>query len=145
MTKFLFLSIKPKYVEKIFNGEKTIELRKCKPNVKEGDFIIIYSTTPEKSVVGFGKIKNVIDIAPSSLWEKHSHVLGINKDDYDRYFRNCNRSIGIEIMSLCKFDLALSLVKIKAKYPGFTPPQTFKYLSKFQAFRIYLSASHKFS
>jgi len=38
----LFLSIKPKYVAKILNGEKTVELRKSLPNkVKKGNLIFI--------------------------------------------------------------------------------------------------------
>ena len=42
--KYLFLAIKPEFANKILAKEKTIELRKVRPNIKEGDYIIIYYT-----------------------------------------------------------------------------------------------------
>ena len=41
----LFISIKPEFVEKIFNGTKTIELRKSVPRVKKNDLIKLESIT----------------------------------------------------------------------------------------------------
>lgn len=32
--KSILISIQPQWVEKILNGEKTIEIRKTKPNIK---------------------------------------------------------------------------------------------------------------
>lgn len=40
----ILISIKPKYVEKILNGEKTIEIRKNKPNIELPCKVYIYCT-----------------------------------------------------------------------------------------------------
>ena len=46
MSKAVMLSIRPKWVEKIANGKKTIEVRKTKPKL-ETPFAICASAFPE--------------------------------------------------------------------------------------------------
>lgn len=46
--KSIMLSIKPQWVEKIINKEKTIEIRKTKPNCELPCKVYIYCTMPEK-------------------------------------------------------------------------------------------------
>lgn len=141
MSKFLFISVKPDYAFKIINGQKSIELRKSRPNVKKGDYVIIYATVPIKTVIGFGKIENIIETSPSKMWEDNSTKLGIDKVSFDRYYADFNKSIGIEISSICKFEIGFSLDMIKKTNPSFSPPQTYKYISHLQALRTFKSLS----
>lgn len=137
MSKFLFISIKPEYANKIINKQKTIELRKNRPNVQSGDYVLIYATVPIKAVIGFGKIKNIIDTSPEIMWNENAGKLGINKEAYDKYYTHSNRAIGIEISSICKFKFGFLLSDIKEMYPKFSPPQTYRYISNIQALRTY--------
>ena len=141
MSNFLFVSIKPEYAKKIINGEKTIELRKSRPSVKAGDYILIYATLPIKALMGFGKITRVIECSPEDMWINYSGALGIDKTSFDLYYANSLRAIGIEISSICKFNINISLSSIRSLYPNFSPPQTFRYLSKYKALKIYKSIS----
>ena len=141
MSKFLFISVKPDYAYKIITGQKTIELRKNRPNVKNGDYVIIYATVPIKTVIGFGKIEKIIETTPSKMWEENSSKLGIDKVYFDKYYAGSNRSIGIEISSICKFKIGFSLEMIKKTNPSFSPPQTYKYISNMQALRTFKSIS----
>lgn len=47
MSKAVMLSIRPKWVEKIANGEKTIEVRKTRPNIATPFKCYIYCTLPK--------------------------------------------------------------------------------------------------
>lgn len=47
MSKAVMLSIRPKWVEKISNGEKTIEVRKTKPKLETPFKCYIYCTLPK--------------------------------------------------------------------------------------------------
>ena len=47
MSKSVMLSIRPKWCEKIANGEKTIEVRKTKPNLETPFKCYIYCTLPK--------------------------------------------------------------------------------------------------
>lgn len=137
MSNFLFVSIKPKYAKKIIDGEKTIELRKSRPSSKAGDYILIYATLPIKALMGFGTITRVIECSPEEMWVNYSENLGIDKISYDLYYRNSVKAIGIEISSICKFNIDIPLSKIRILFPNFSPPQTFRYLSKYRALKIF--------
>lgn len=47
MSKAVLISIRPKWVEKIANGEKTIEVRKTRPKLKTPFKAYIYCTQPK--------------------------------------------------------------------------------------------------
>lgn len=139
MSQFLFVSIKPEYAFKIISKQKTIELRKNRPKVKNGDYVLIYATVPIKAIIGFGKIKNILEYTPERMWEENSSKLGIDKVAYDKYYFGANKAIGIEISSVCKFKVGFLLKDIKKLYPTFSPPQTYRYISNILALRTYLT------
>ena len=60
--KYLFVSIKPEFTEKILSKEKSIELRKVRPHVVSGDYVIIYASAPVMGVVGIARVKHIIEI-----------------------------------------------------------------------------------
>ena len=137
MTKFLFISVKPEFANKLISKTKTIELRKNRPNVNIGDFIIIYATVPIKSVIGFGKIKRIIDDTPQNIWLNYSNQLGIDNSRYFEYYKDTNRAIGIEIHSICKLPFTINLADIRTFIPKFSPPQSYKYITNFKALKTY--------
>ena len=132
--KYLFISIKPEFANKIISKEKCIELRKLKPHVKSGDYVIIYASSPVKSVIGFGKIKQIIETSPQEMWEKHSTNLGIDKVRFDNYYENKIKAIGIEIETM-KSISPISLSRLRLIDPNFHPPQVYRYVSNEQICR----------
>jgi predicted transcriptional regulator len=130
MSKVILISIKPEFVEKIFNGEKTIELRKCKPSAKMDDLVIIYCTQPIKAIVGVCKIENILELSPEYLWNKYSKNLGVTEKQYWDYYENNQKAIGIFLKEVSQLVDNVPLKNIKSIYPTFSPPQTFKYFSK---------------
>jgi predicted transcriptional regulator len=130
MSKVLLISVKPEFAEKIFDGSKQIELRKCAPNISTGDMVIVYSTVPEKAVVGTCVVKAVITKSPAELWRKHSTKLGIDRKRYLEYFKDREKAIGIVLSSTQRLKSKIKLAEIKRSFPNFSPPQTFKYFSR---------------
>jgi predicted transcriptional regulator len=126
--KYLFISVKPEFAEKIVNHEKTIELRTLKPNVTIGDYIIIYASSPQKSVVAFSIIKNIIETTPKRMWDKFSKNLGIDKQRFDNYFEGKLNAIGIEFGKINKIN-PIHLNDLRNIDPQFHPPQIYKYIS----------------
>lgn len=137
MRKFLLISVKPEFANKIISKHKLIELRKNKPCAQVGDYVIIYSTIPVKAIVGFAKIENIIESSPEEMWDKHSKKLGIDKLRFDEYYAKSVRSIGLELSCVCKIRNNIPLESIRSIYPKFTPPQSYKYVSLFSAYRVY--------
>lgn len=129
--KYLFISIKEQYVNQILEGTKRIELRKCRPNVNAGDEIIIYCTSPVKAIVGTAQVQDVITHTPDQMWRLHSKALGIARKDYFEYYNSSEKAIGIVLSDVNRLYNNIGLSRIKKQLPCFTPPQTYKYFSKF--------------
>lgn len=138
MRKVLVVSIKPEFAEKIFNGQKSIELRKSAPNVSPGDIVVIYSTHPVKAVIGICQVKEIIKMQPSLMWSKHNDKLGIDKKRFQEYFFNTSQAVGIVLTAIYRLQESVSLVAIRKMIPMFQPPQTFRYYNKSKVFKSYI-------
>lgn len=128
MERSLFISVKPEFVEKIFNGSKTIELRKSAPNVKKDDVIIIYSTSPIMAVIGTCKVKDILILKPAKLWNEHSSRFGIDRKRYFDYYDGKDIAVGIVLKEVKKFNKQIPLSKLRSKFANFHPPQTYRYI-----------------
>lgn len=126
--KYLFIAVKPKYANKLISGQKDIELRKMKPHVQHGDYVIIYASAPVKAVIGFGKVKNIIVCSPNEMWAKHSIRLGIMQHEFDSYYANHKKAIGIEF-EIIKPITPIGLEELKKVDANFHPPQIYRYVT----------------
>ena len=126
----LFISVKPEFVEKIFNGSKTIELRKSAPNINKEDVIIIYSTSPIMSVIGTCRVKEIIMQKPAKLWNEYSNKCGIDRKRYFEYYEGKDIAVGIVLKDVKKFNKQIPLSKLRSKFTNFHPPQTFRYFDE---------------
>jgi len=131
MSKYLFISIKKEFTEKILLGEKSIELRKVRPNVLPGDHVIIYCTSPVKAIVGIANVEDIISYTPDEMWKHHSRKLGIDRKGFDEYYKNSDTAIGIVLNKPKRLDQKIELNRIKKQHPKFSPPQTYRYFAKF--------------
>ena len=74
-------AIKPKYVEKIFSGEKRFEFRStvCKQQINK---IVIYETSPISKIVGEVSVSKVLKDTPENIWLKTKDYAGIDYDSF---------------------------------------------------------------
>ena len=126
--KYLFIAVKPEYANKLISGKKDIELRKMKPNVQPGDYVIIYASAPVKAVVGFGKVKTIIICNPQEMWNKHSGRLGIDIQRFNSYYNGYTKAIGIEF-EMIKAVAPIVLSELRDVDPNFHPPQIYRYVT----------------
>ena len=133
--KYLFIAVKPEYANKLISGEKDIELRKTKPHVQAGDYAIIYASAPAKVVLGYGKIKRIILCSPQEMWSNFSTRLGINEQDYLMYYKNSNRSVGIEFEMIKPIN-PISLAELRRVDPNFHPPQIYRYVTNEEIHKV---------
>lgn len=122
----VLLSIKPKYVEKIVNGEKQYEFRKRIFRNKNVIKAFIYSTSPTKKIVGEFDIGNIIEDSPIRLWTELQEVSGINEKEFFDYFRDINKGFAIGIEKLNIFDEPIEPNELIS---DFSPPQSFCYVN----------------
>lgn len=135
MSKVILISIKDVYVQEILAGRKSIELRKARPQAKPGDTILIYTTQPKKAITAIATVEDILVLSPETMWAQYQDRLGIDRQGFEKYYKNCTKAIGIQIKNVYQLDDEILLSAIKHIHPNFSPPQTFKYLNKFATLR----------
>ena len=121
----VLFSIKQKYVEKIFSGEKGYEYRKAifKSHVNK---VVVYCTKPIGMIVGEFEIKEILAGHPTHIWEKTKYLSGIEEKFYKDYVKGKEKVYAIEIG---RIRLYMNAVDPHEIFDDFIPPQSFRYLS----------------
>lgn len=122
MSKML-LSIKPQYVKEILEGKKLYEFRKNKPQ-KDVENIIIYSTAPQKEVVGEATIERILEGSPKEIWEIAKSASGITKSKFFSYYKGKKTAFAYKLKNVVKYDAPIELSDYGIKQA----PQSFVYL-----------------
>ena len=120
----ILLSIKPKFVESIMNGEKRYEFRKTIFRNRDIERAYIYSTSPVKKVVGSFFIGDIAEDYPVRLWERFHMFSGLSYKDFFNYFNKNRKGFAIHIKKVEQFDIPVDPWELN---PDFTPPQSFYY------------------
>jgi predicted transcriptional regulator len=123
----LLLSIRPRFVDLIFAGTKTVELRRVKPRVQVGDLVFVYASGTTKGMVGAFEVAGVTVAAPSSIWRKHNGGSGLTKREFDSYFAGASVGYAIWIGRLWKLAETVTLKTLRKRRAGFRPPQSYHY------------------
>jgi len=127
MNKVLLLSIRPVYSEKIFSGEKRVELRRLRPSVNKGDLVLVYTSSPSCELTGAFVVGKVEAGTPDSLWRKVRRRCGIDKKKYDAYYQGAAKAYGIYIRHAWRLDHPVKLASIRSRSARFHPPQSYRY------------------
>ena len=121
------LSIRPQYSSRIMTGEKTVELRRRFPtSAPRGTIAYIYSTSPERAMVGHAEIVGVRRLAVEEIWRNYAEVACIEKADFDSYFEGLDQGYAVELANAHPFEPPLSLSFLR-EHLKFEPPQSFLY------------------
>ena len=120
----VILSIKPKYVESIVNGQKQFEFRKSIFKDRSVERVYIYATSPVMRIIGYFIIEDIFEKSPENLWiDFHTHA-GIDEREFFHYFSNKDTGYAIGIRDVHTFEEPLDP---RESIPGFHAPQNFMY------------------
>lgn len=121
------ISIKPFYSNKIFNGTKTVELRRRFPqSIAPGTLAYVYSSTPIRGLVGTAEILGVERLAVAELWKRHGKSASIRKAEFDDYFGGLDEGFALKISNPRLLKRTISLPELRERF-GFRAPQSFHY------------------
>jgi len=87
-----------------------------------GDLILLYETAPSSAIKGGFIADKTIGLTPSRMWKQYHSVMGVDKEFYDLYFKNCEFAYGTSIYQSFSFP-AFSIEQIQKLCLGFVPPQ----------------------
>lgn len=123
MSKTIVLSIRPSFVDAIWEGRKRFEFRRVMP-ANHVWRVLIYESAPVSLVVGEfivgGHLKMVVD----SMWRYCESKAGISHHDFYQYFKGLRVAQCYFILTYRKYKKPFPITKF-----GFTqPPQNFYYI-----------------
>ncbi len=121
------LSIRPQYSSKIMEGRKTVELRRRFPkSAPKGTVAYIYSTSPERALIGKAEISGVLKLPVNQIWKRFSKSAFIKRADFDAYFDGLDEGFALQFEKAEPFSRAITLTELRERF-GFEPPQSFLY------------------
>lgn len=128
----VLISIKPQFADMIFRSDKTVELRKKIPALRNGDELIVYASSPVMAIIGAVEVVDVVQEAPRQLWRLVKAKAGVQRAFYDEYYEGKDTAFGIFLGQTHLFDQAVSLSTLRSAWPNFAPPQNYRYLQIWQ-------------
>lgn len=127
----ILLSIRPQYADKIFQGTKTVELRRIRPkHIKKGVLVLMYVSSPMQSLAGAFKVDQVIEEPLSELWKRVHHKAGVTREEFDAYYNGVVSGVGIFFTEVWSFPDPIKLEDLQEQITGFQPPQGFRYATQ---------------
>lgn len=126
--KNLWLSVHPRWIAEILGGRKSVELRRRAPSVEAGAIAVLYSTSPESSVVGHARVADVIQLPLESLWHRFGTSASVTRAEFFDYFEGCVTGVAIQVDEVARLERPVGLTEIREA--GFEPAQGWRYLDR---------------
>ena len=126
----ILMSVRPQYANKIFDGTKTVELRRIKPKtLGNGDLVFIYVSSPVKALMGAFRVASVVEKKLAPLWRMVKNDAGVTRAEFFRYYENVDSGVAIFIDDVWLLPSPIKLAQLQEEIKNFYPPQSFRYTS----------------
>ncbi len=125
----ILISLKPKHANHVFEGAKTVELRKRRPKVEPGTRVWIYATAPIAAIRGYANLARIETGPPSHIWKTLGDQTGISKGEFEGYFKAREMAHALILEDVMRMKKALPLEQIRKMVNDFQPPQFFCHLN----------------
>lgn len=128
-TRCAIFSLRPEFARLILCGRKTVELRRVQPNLSAGQWGVVYSSTPERAVIGCFRVRSVDCRPVEEIWERWGMRACLSREDFMLYFQKVARGTAIIIDETQTFQVPIPLERLRSIIPGFVVPQSYRFLS----------------
>jgi len=108
----LLVSMKPQYAARILAGSKIFEIRKKFSGKWIGCKAILYSSSPQKALVGEARVRSVTSGAPSDIWSRFHASLGCTSNEFAAYVGIAAEVSAIELEDVFPYTNPISLSEI---------------------------------
>lgn len=127
----ILMSIKPVHSDAIYDGSKTVELRRRFPLVPPGTPVVVYSSSPTMEVSGEFRVGSVTIDDVVHTWERVAGLVGLDVGAFFAYFAGSGSAVAIAVQSPRRFEVPVARSVLLGVH-ALTPPQSFRYLNDHQ-------------
>jgi len=125
----ILISLASRHAEKIFAGQKQVELRRRPMHVAPGATVWIYVKLPVGSIVGRAKIEAVHTLSPTLLWRRFGLMSGLSRQEFFEYFEGVTKGFALVLEGVRRLRQSLPLETLQKAIKSFQPPQFFMRLA----------------
>jgi predicted transcriptional regulator len=123
----LMMSVRPRFAHAIFEGHKSVEIRRSFSDRWINQRISLYASSPEQSLVGEATVGAIRSGSPDELWSLYGDQAGCTKDEFDKYTNGAATLYAIGLTDVHPYERPLPLRAIRAVVgEEFTPPQSYR-------------------
>jgi predicted transcriptional regulator len=116
----------------LLDGRKTVELRRVRPRAENGSVVLLYASSPDRTLVGRAEVAEIQVDSLDRIWVQHGKSTGLSREEYDGYFSGVEQAVAISLRSICKLAQPRPLDELRRRVAGFRPPQSYRYLDPLQ-------------
>ena len=126
------ISIRPSFADAIFNGSKTVEVRRKIPPIKLGIRLWIYVTKPVGEVRGVARVAEIVEGDPDMVWRACGPQTGLARAAFNDYLDGSAKAYGLVLQEV-EIGRPASMEALRALRAGFHPPQVITRLTTAEA------------
>ncbi len=98
--------------------------------------MLIYATSPKKTLVAAARVARVQVESPETLWRSVKKVSGVTLQEFEAYFDGAKQAVGLWLDQVAPLSRPVPLEKLRQRWPGFRPPQSFCYVTQDQVQKL---------
>lgn len=123
----LLVSMKPKYAERILAGLKLVEIRRKFSARWVGCKAVLYSSSPQRALVGEATVRSVTSGTPADIWSRFYATVGCTLDEFSAYVGSAKQVSAIELDAVFPYKEPISLAQISHLVgEDLRPPQSYR-------------------
>lgn len=124
----ILLSVRPRYARALLAGTKTVEVRRRFPDQPSGATLFVYSSTPDRAVLGTVRLESIERPKSHDVWHLYRHEMLIGRDAVADYLTETDSAAILRVTHPHRWPHAVSLAILRRALQ-LEPPQSFRYLS----------------
>jgi predicted transcriptional regulator len=120
------MSVDATHAERIFSGQKRVEIRRKFSQKWRGWQVIIYGTQPVGALMGEVKISQVVSGTPLEIWERYGEGAGCSHDEFTCYVGDSSKIYALELSDVNPYIAPIAISQVSHLIDqDLRPPQSF--------------------
>ncbi|RKS90273.1 putative transcriptional regulator [Microbacterium sp. AG790] len=124
----VLLSLRPRYARAILAGTKTAEVRRRFPHQPPGTTLYLYSSTPDRAVLGTAQLDVIDRPSADRVWTLYQDQIDIEKTALGEYLSDLEAAAILRINDVRRWRHPVPLRDLRL-HLGIEAPQSFRYLT----------------
>jgi predicted transcriptional regulator len=128
----ILLSVRPRFAHAILDGTKSAEVRRRFPSQPHRATVFLYSSTPERAVLGTVYLDSIDRPRARDVWAQYHDRIAIEEASLNQYLEDVDAAAILRISAPYRWSTPVPLSDLR-RLVGVEPPQSFRYLDAAQS------------